>query len=410
MRRLSGRLPVGQRPPPRTRSRAATSTTTGGTSSTTRARPRASPPATASTTSTGTPRTSRCSKSLGHNAHRLSLEWSRIEPAPGEFSRSRAGALPARAHRARRRRPDRRSSPCTTSPCRAGSPPGAAGSPRTPSRRSRRYCARVAAELGDLMPFVCTINEPQMVALHGYLEGYHPPGITNPTLWKRVGRVLLRGASRRGAGGPRRSARRSRLGLAVQLPLLVARPRRRGLPGAAPRHAARDRRPATSTGSPGPTAATGSACSTTASSGSTRPHPPCSPTRPPGIAADPDGLGGPPGRPAPDAAPRRRDRPAAVRHRERHRHRGRRRTARLPARPTSPRSPRPAPRASTCAATCTGRPSTTSSGARATGPKFGLIAVDHDNDFARIPKPSAYAFARVAETGRLDLLRRSPLS
>jgi len=26
--------------------------------------------------------------SLGHNAHRLSLEWSRIEPAPGEFSRA----------------------------------------------------------------------------------------------------------------------------------------------------------------------------------------------------------------------------------------------------------------------------------------------------------------------------------
>jgi len=24
--------------------------------------------------------------SLGHNAHRLSVEWSRIEPAPGEFS------------------------------------------------------------------------------------------------------------------------------------------------------------------------------------------------------------------------------------------------------------------------------------------------------------------------------------
>jgi beta-glucosidase len=25
--------------------------------------------------------------SLGHNAHRISLEWSRVEPAPGEFSR-----------------------------------------------------------------------------------------------------------------------------------------------------------------------------------------------------------------------------------------------------------------------------------------------------------------------------------
>ena len=82
-----------------------------------------------------------------------------------------------------------------------------------------RYCARVAAELGDLMPFVCTINEPQMVALHGYLEGYHPPGITNPILWKRVGRVLLtrtRPRYRLCAPSPAAPG-----GLAVQLPLLA---------------------------------------------------------------------------------------------------------------------------------------------------------------------------------------------
>jgi beta-glucosidase len=35
-------------------------------------------------------------------------------------------------------------------------------------------------------------------------------------------------------------------------------------------------------------------------------------------------------------------------------------------------------------------------------PKFGLIAVDRDRQFARIPKPSAYAFAEIVATGRLD--------
>ena len=60
-----------------------------------------------------------------------------------------------------------------------------------PWRPSSGTRAAVLAALGDLIDFVCTINEPQMVALHGYLEGYHPPGVTNPTLWKRVGRVLL---------------------------------------------------------------------------------------------------------------------------------------------------------------------------------------------------------------------------
>ena len=38
-------------------------------------------------------------------------------------------------------------------------------------------------------------------------------------------------------------------------------------------------------------------------------------------------------------------------------------------------------------------------------PKFGLVAVDRQRDFARMPKPSAYAYARVAATGRLAELR-----
>jgi len=36
------------------------------------------------------------------------------------------------------------------------------------------------------------------------------------------------------------------------------------------------------------------------------------------------------------------------------------------------------------------------------GPKFGLIAVDRNKDFARVPKRSAYVFERIARTGRLD--------
>jgi beta-glucosidase len=39
-------------------------------------------------------------------------------------------------------------------------------------------------------------------------------------------------------------------------------------------------------------------------------------------------------------------------------------------------------------------------------PRFGLIAVDRDRDFARYPKPSAHAFARIARSGRLDALHK----
>lgn len=36
------------------------------------------------------------------------------------------------------------------------------------------------------------------------------------------------------------------------------------------------------------------------------------------------------------------------------------------------------------------------------GPKFGLIAVDRGNDFARTPKRSAYILERIARTGCLQ--------
>jgi beta-glucosidase len=38
-------------------------------------------------------------------------------------------------------------------------------------------------------------------------------------------------------------------------------------------------------------------------------------------------------------------------------------------------------------------------------PKFGLVAVDRERNFLRTPKPSAYALARVAATGRVAALR-----
>ena len=76
----------GAPPPPPTRSRAATSTTTGGAGSTRPARAARSRAATAATAGTAGPRTSRCCKELGFTDYRFSLEWSRIEPAEGEFS------------------------------------------------------------------------------------------------------------------------------------------------------------------------------------------------------------------------------------------------------------------------------------------------------------------------------------
>ena len=52
--------------------------------------------------------------------------------------------------------------------------------------RFTRYADLVGRHLGDLIDHTCTINEPQIVALFGHLQGHHPPGRRDPTAWRRV--------------------------------------------------------------------------------------------------------------------------------------------------------------------------------------------------------------------------------
>ncbi len=127
---------------------------------------------------------------LGQNAHRLSLEWSRIEPAPGEYSaaalehyRRVLGTLEQHGltafvtlHHF--------TLPRWLAERGGWLAPDAVG-------RFARYVERVAAALGDLMPFAGTINEPQIVALMGYRQGLFPPGIRIPGQFKRVTRQLI---------------------------------------------------------------------------------------------------------------------------------------------------------------------------------------------------------------------------
>jgi beta-glucosidase len=123
--------------------------------------------------------------SLGQQAHRVSLEWWRIEPEPGEWSRAGMehyrrvlGSLADKGLTAfvtlnhftlPRWLADRGSWLASDM-----------------VERFERYCERVAAHLGDLMPYACTINEPQIVAFFGYRQGDFPPGRSNPLEWSRV--------------------------------------------------------------------------------------------------------------------------------------------------------------------------------------------------------------------------------
>jgi beta-glucosidase len=131
-------------------------------------------------------------KSLHQNAHRLSVEWSRIEPTPGEFS-SVAIAHYRDVLQALR---DRGMEPLVTlhhftNPTWIAQL-GGWEAPQT-AEYFARFAARVTDELAGLARFWITINEPTVVAYQGYVHGEWPPGKRDFGAALRVVVTLLRG-------------------------------------------------------------------------------------------------------------------------------------------------------------------------------------------------------------------------
>jgi beta-glucosidase len=113
---------------------------------------------------------------MGLGAYRFSLEWSRIEPAEGEFS------VAALEHYRRM---------CAGCHERGIVPVVTFHHFTTPSwlaargcfeaadapERFGRFVERAAAHLGDLIGWACTINEPNVIGAMGYTVGDYPPGV-----------------------------------------------------------------------------------------------------------------------------------------------------------------------------------------------------------------------------------------
>jgi beta-glucosidase len=134
-------------------------------------------------------------RDLGFATYRISLEWSRIEPEDGEFSRAELAYY------------RRVLATCLEN----GVAPAVTfhhfTNPRWVAERGgwaepaivdlfTRYCERAVAELGDLMTLGCTINEPNIVSLHGFLTARFPPALQDFTLYARAN-DHLRAAHRR---------------------------------------------------------------------------------------------------------------------------------------------------------------------------------------------------------------------
>jgi beta-glucosidase len=127
---------------------------------------------------------------MGHNTHRLSVEWSRIEPEEGVFD---SGAL-VRYRQMLLALRQRGIEPMVTL-FHFSSPLWLArqGGWQNPSavERFRRFVQHTVEELGDLVRLWCTINEPNVYAVLGYLFGEHAPGHKSLPAYFRVLRHLL---------------------------------------------------------------------------------------------------------------------------------------------------------------------------------------------------------------------------
>ncbi len=126
---------------------------------------------------------------LGLTSYRFSVEWSRIEPAEGEWSRAALDHY----RRVGEALLERQITPVVTfhhftTPLWLTSRGGWL-EPSTADAFAR-FCDRTARDLAPVLGRVCTINEPNMVAFMGYEFGMFPPGRTNADEARRADDVF----------------------------------------------------------------------------------------------------------------------------------------------------------------------------------------------------------------------------
>jgi len=128
-------------------------------------------------------------KSLGHNAHRFSIEWSRIEPKEGEFDKKEIEHCRKVIKALRKRGLE----PFVTlwhwtMPVWLAEQ-GGTGSAEFPAYFSR-YAERIAKELKDEVKFWITINESTLVNFNAYVAGIWPPQKKCPRLFLKAEKNL----------------------------------------------------------------------------------------------------------------------------------------------------------------------------------------------------------------------------
>lgn len=168
----------------------------------------------------------RLIRELDANAHRLSLEWSRLEPQPGRWDEAaweHAGREVALLREAG-------IEPMVTLlhftlPLWLAEQGGlvAADFPM----RLEAFAEQAGRRLGGWVRLWCTVNEPNVQMLYGYVTGQWPPGLRDRARATQAFAALLRGHAR-AARALRASCPGARIGAAVHL--VLAEPLRRWWP------------------------------------------------------------------------------------------------------------------------------------------------------------------------------------
>jgi beta-glucosidase len=118
-------------------------------------------------------------KSLGHNSHRLSVEWSRIQPEPGKFREEEISHYIQVVDHLRRLNIE----PVVTLHHFTNpvwfSRIGGWENPRAPEI-FLDYARKLVSALGDKVKYWVTINEPMVYAYYSYMTGDWPPQVKSP--------------------------------------------------------------------------------------------------------------------------------------------------------------------------------------------------------------------------------------
>jgi beta-glucosidase len=170
-------------------------------------------------------------RDLHHNAHRFSVEWSRIEPERGKFDNMAIEHYAQMIDALRKRGME----PLIT--LHHFTEPlwidriGGWTNPET-VRRFERFARLVVEEFGSTVKLWCTINEPMVYATQGYLLGHFPPGRRNAKQMYQVAENMLRGhaaayhAIKNIAPGAQVGLAKHQISLVTRRPALIHTPAR----------------------------------------------------------------------------------------------------------------------------------------------------------------------------------------